>query len=92
MTRAAGSRPTYSGGSTARRTCISASWQSGSSGSGPSTRHDAIIVCGPVEATSEFTGELGPWAAEHVAAVHSDIRGLEADDIRDLVEGSARRT
>jgi peptide subunit release factor 1 (eRF1) len=50
--------------------------------------NDAIIVCGPVEATSELTGELGPWAAEHVAAVHTDIRGLKADDIRDLVEGT----
>jgi hypothetical protein len=50
--------------------------------------HDAIVVCGPVEATAALTEELGPWAAEHVAAVHADVRHLKADDIRDLAEST----
>jgi peptide subunit release factor 1 (eRF1) len=48
--------------------------------------HDALVVCGPVEATSILKEELGPWAAEHVAAVHADVRHLQADGIRDLAE------
>ena len=50
--------------------------------------HDAIVVCGPVEATRALTAELGPWAAEHVASLHADVRHLQSDDIRDLVEGT----
>jgi hypothetical protein len=50
--------------------------------------HDAIVVCGPVEATSAVSEELGPWASEHVAAVHADVRHLQADAIRDLAEGA----
>jgi hypothetical protein len=50
--------------------------------------HDAIVVCGPVEATSAISEELGPWASEHVAAVHADVRHLQADGIRDLAEGA----
>jgi predicted RNA-binding Zn-ribbon protein involved in translation (DUF1610 family) len=46
----------------------------------------AIVVCGPVEATSAFSEELGPWASEHVAAVHADVRDLQTDAIRDLAE------
>jgi Bacterial archaeo-eukaryotic release factor family 10 len=45
---------------------------------------DAIVVCGPVEATSAISEELGPWASEHVAAVHADVRHLTTDAIRDL--------
>jgi predicted RNA-binding Zn-ribbon protein involved in translation (DUF1610 family) len=48
--------------------------------------HHAIIVCGPVEATSAFSEELGPWASEHVAAVHADVRDLQTGGIRDLAE------
>lgn len=48
--------------------------------------HDAIVVCGPVEATSALKEELGPWSSEHVAAVHADVRHLGADSIRDLAE------
>ncbi len=48
--------------------------------------HHAIVVCGPVEATSAFSEELGPWASEHVAAVHADVRDLQTDGIRDLAE------
>ena len=48
--------------------------------------HDAIVVCGPVEATSAFSDELGPWSSEHVAAVHADVRHLHSDAIRDLAE------
>ena len=50
--------------------------------------HDAIVVCGPVEATSAISEELGPWASEHVAAVHADVRHLQADGIRDLAEAA----
>jgi Bacterial archaeo-eukaryotic release factor family 10 len=50
--------------------------------------HDAIVVCGPVEATSAMSEELGPWASEHVAAVHTDVRHLQADGIRDLAEAT----
>ena len=50
--------------------------------------HDAIVVCGPVEATSAIAEELGPWGSEHVAAVHADVRHLQADGIRDLAESA----
>jgi Bacterial archaeo-eukaryotic release factor family 10 len=50
--------------------------------------HDAIVLCGPVEATSAMSEELGPWASEHVAAVHADVRHLRADGIRDLAESA----
>jgi hypothetical protein len=50
--------------------------------------NDAIVVCGPVEATSAISEELGPWASEHVAAVHADVRHLPADGIRDLAEAT----
>jgi hypothetical protein len=50
--------------------------------------HDAIVLCGPVEATSAMSDELGPWASEHVAAVHADVRHLHADGIRDLAEAA----
>ena len=46
--------------------------------------HDPIVLCGPIEATSAFREELAPARVEHLAAVHADVRHLDADRIRDL--------